>query len=83
MRGESTPRRKPHPDPVHRALELLEVAPSEAVIVGDSPHDVQAGREAGVATCGVTYGLTPRAAIEAAQPQYLIDALQELQRWVE
>ena len=81
--GESTPRRKPHPEPVHRAVELLGVAPSEALIVGDSPHDIQAGRTAGLATCGVTYGLTPRRGLEAARPDYLIDALQELTRWVE
>ncbi|HEU0052457.1 MAG TPA: HAD-IA family hydrolase, partial [Longimicrobium sp.] len=31
---------KPHPEPVLAALEKLSVAPEEAVMVGDSPHDL-------------------------------------------
>ena len=80
--GESTARRKPHPEPVLKALELLEVAAEEAMIVGDSPHDIEAGRQAGLHTCGVTYGLTPRAAVEATRPDHLIDAMQELLPYV-
>ena len=76
--GESTAQRKPHPEPVLKAMALLEVAAGEAMIVGDSPHDITAGREAGLKTCGVTYGLTPRAAVEAARPDYLIATMREL-----
>ena len=80
--GESTAQRKPHPAPVLKALELLEAAPQEAVIVGDSPHDIEAGRQAGLTTCAVTYGLTARAALEAARPDHVMETMQELVRCV-
>jgi pyrophosphatase PpaX len=44
---------KPHPAPVQRALQALNVAPSHAWFVGDSPHDVGSGRAAGVRTAVV------------------------------
>jgi HAD superfamily hydrolase (TIGR01509 family) len=41
--------RKPHPAPIERALELLKVAPGEAVFVGDDPRwDVAGAKRAGV-----------------------------------
>ena len=53
---DSCTRHKPHPEPVERALALLGAAPQNALFVGDSPHDVESGREAGVFTIGVSWG---------------------------
>jgi pyrophosphatase PpaX len=53
---DSCTRHKPHPEPVERALALLRSAPADAIFVGDSPHDVESGRAAGVRTIGVTWG---------------------------
>jgi pyrophosphatase PpaX len=53
---DSTARHKPHPEPVERALTLLRTAARDAIFVGDSPHDVEAGRGAAVYTIGVTWG---------------------------
>jgi HAD superfamily hydrolase (TIGR01509 family) len=39
---------KPAPDIVHAALQRARVAPSEAVMIGDTPYDVAAARSAGV-----------------------------------
>ncbi|WP_447038855.1 HAD family hydrolase [Streptomyces sp. DSM 118878] len=41
-------RLKPHPDCVYRALNALGAAPAETVMVGDTPSDLRAAREAGV-----------------------------------
>ncbi len=55
--GDEVARPKPDPDPVERALAQLGLAPSLRVtFVGDSSHDVHAGRDAGVHTIGVTWG---------------------------
>lgn len=59
---------KPHPEPVLFALEKLGVRPEEALFVGDSPHDVAAGKAAGTRTAGVLWGPFPREALERAQP---------------
>jgi pyrophosphatase PpaX len=53
---DSCTRHKPHPEPVERALALLGARAVNAIFVGDSPHDVEAGRAAEVYTIGVTWG---------------------------
>ncbi len=54
MVGSSdVPRAKPAPDMVHRACELLGVAPEESVVVGDSAYDRQAAGAAGARFIGV------------------------------
>ena len=69
---------KPHPEPVERALALLGAARSNALFVGDSPHDVQSGRAAKVYTVGVTWGAFHRAEMEASGADVVIDRVSEL-----
>jgi HAD superfamily hydrolase (TIGR01509 family) len=47
---------KPHPDLVETALAQADEPPQEAVMVGDTPWDVQAARKAGVETVAVLTG---------------------------
>ena len=51
---------------------------ASAVIVGDGDTDIEAGKRAGVMTCGVTYGLGDKSDLIAAAPDLLIDDLTEL-----
>lgn len=52
---------KPSPDGIMRICEGLGIPPARALMVGDSPTDMQAGRAAGVAGCiGVTSGVSRR-----------------------
>jgi pyrophosphatase PpaX len=69
---------KPHPEPVLHALQRLAIAAEEAVFVGDSPHDIHAGRAAGTWTAGVLWGPFPHATLEAAQPDFLLDAQEDV-----
>jgi HAD superfamily hydrolase (TIGR01509 family) len=46
--GDDADQSKPAPDIVHAALQRAKVAPSEAVMIGDTPYDVAAARRAGV-----------------------------------
>jgi phosphoglycolate phosphatase len=55
--GDSFATKKPDPEGLVDILASEHAPPAEALIVGDSSNDVLAGRAAGVATCGVTYGL--------------------------
>ena len=54
--GDSTPARKPDPLPLLHALEQLDATPAEAVMVGDSINDFEAGQGAGTATIMVDWG---------------------------
>ena len=69
---------KPHPEPVLFALRELGVAPEEALFVGDSPHDVAAGRGAGTRTAAALWGPFPRAALEMARPDALLTVQQDV-----
>ena len=69
---------KPHPEPVERALALLGVAPGDAIFVGDSPHDVESGRAAGVATVGVAWGAFTRDELERSGADVVIDRVEDL-----
>jgi pyrophosphatase PpaX len=69
---------KPHPEPVLRALELLDMPASTCLFVGDSHHDVHCGKAAGVATAGVTWGPFDRAHLEVACPDHYCATPEEL-----
>ncbi|MEO0085067.1 MAG: HAD-IA family hydrolase [candidate division WOR-3 bacterium] len=69
---------KPSPEPVLEVTEALGVVPHEALMVGDSELDILAGRAAGTATCGVTYGFRPAAYLASFQPDYMIARFSDL-----
>jgi phosphoglycolate phosphatase len=75
--GNSFQTKKPDPLGLNRLLGELEVAPPRALMVGDSAVDVQTARNAGVRSCGVTYGLQPET-FQQHPPDLLIDSLEEL-----
>lgn len=74
--------RKPSPEHVLAALTLLGASPAEAVMVGDGPTDVRAGRGAGVATCGVSWGYRPVAELEEAGVEHLVTSVADLGSWL-
>jgi len=76
--GDSGWDKKPDPSCLNHLLAAFKVEPEKAVIVGDGRTDIEAGKAAGVHTCGVTYGLCGKAELAAAQPDFLIDDLCEL-----
>ena len=81
--AESTARNKPHPEPVLLACERLGVAPADALFVGDSPHDVEAGKAAGARTVAALWGFFPRSELEAAGAEVYLDDVAELPTLVE
>ena len=64
---------KPHPEPVLKALELLGAGPERAVFFGDSVHDMNSGRAAGVETAAVLWGPFGRADLEPSKPDHWIE----------
>jgi phosphoglycolate phosphatase len=76
--GDSAAEKKPHPALLTMGLERFQTAASRALMVGDGDTDVEAGKRAGVMTCGVTYGLGDRSRLLAAKPDLVIGHLTEL-----
>jgi len=73
--GDTCPERKPHPAPLLRAMEGLGIPPERVLMVGDSPVDIEAGKRAGVSTCGVLWGFGDPA---ASAPDVLLSDPSEL-----
>jgi pyrophosphatase PpaX len=69
---------KPHPEPVLRALEHLGAPAADAVFIGDSRHDIECGRAAGVKTAAVLWGPFDRAHLADLQPDYWLERPQDL-----
>lgn len=76
--GDSATEKKPHPALLNLVLQRFQIPAARALIVGDSDTDVQAGKRAGVITCGVTCGLGNKDDLIAAQPDFLIVDLIQL-----
>ena len=70
--GDTTPAKKPDPQPLHHALGELACAPEEAVMVGDSPADAGAARAAGTGLALVTFGYS-QVPIAELNPDRLIE----------
>ena len=51
---------------------------TETLMVGDTDNDIHAGKRAGIATCGVTYGSLSKEQIQKLEPDFVIGSLPEL-----
>jgi phosphoglycolate phosphatase len=75
--GNSFPTKKPDPLGVLTILGEAGIAADKALMVGDSSVDVLTGRNAGMWTCGVTYGFAPQTLADVP-PDVLIESPREL-----
>lgn len=56
--GDTRPHKKPHPDPLLYIADCLKMDPSRAMMIGDSPQDVEAAKMAGMYCVGIVNGFT-------------------------
>lgn len=69
---------KPHPEPVLKALEHLGAPAPDTVFIGDSRHDIECGRAAGVKVAAVLWGPFDRAHLEDLNPDYWLERPEDL-----
>jgi HAD superfamily hydrolase (TIGR01509 family) len=69
---------KPEPDLVNAALELAGGSPDDAIMVGDTPWDVEAAGRAGVATVAVRTGGFAVSELEEAGAVAVFESVAEL-----
>ena len=69
--------RKPDPAPLFKALEYFNEVPDNAVMIGDSDLDVQAGKNAGTKTIRAVYGFHAEN-LHNPEPDYIIKDIGEL-----
>ena len=71
-------RSKPHPLMLLELLEQLAVAPAQALMVGDTLHDLNMATNAGVASIAVDYGAHSRARLLSAAPLAYISRFSDI-----
>lgn len=78
--ASETVNHKPHPEPVLKALRILDVVPENAVMIGDQAVDVEAARSAGVRSILIDHEYTKesREAAEAAHADLLCSNASEV-----
>ena len=75
--GEVIPERKPDPTPLYYVLDKLQVSKDDAVMVGDSNNDIEAGNNANMTTVFFSYGYNRKAPKEL-KFDYGFDSFNEL-----
>ena len=73
---------KPHPDMLLYLMKALEVDPRRTLMIGDTTHDLEMARSAGVSALAVGYGAHTPASLEAHGPLACVMSFAELTGWV-
>ena len=73
---------KPHPGMVLEILDELGVTADEAVVVGDTTHDLRMAANAGVTGVAVCSGSHPRDELLALEPATCLESAAELPAWL-
>ena len=77
------PRNKPSPDMIHAVLREMNLSPGEVVFVGDTPADVETGKQAGVDVYALPTGFHSKFELSQKKPRRMLKNLKELVKAVE
>ena len=77
---ETTP--KPHPAMLLELMEALQIEKRNTLMVGDTTHDLEMARAAGVDALAVTYGAHPEDGLRACSPLGCFPSVQALGAWL-
>lgn len=75
---DDTARHKPHPEPLHKALDALGAKVEAAVMVGDHTMDVECGKRAGMKTVGLLREDRPTDFFAQMAPDFVARDLREV-----
>lgn len=73
---------KPHPAMLLELMEEIEVLREQVLMIGDTSHDLEMARSAGVDAVAVAYGAHPGEALRALAPRAVVASVGELQAWI-
>ena len=69
---------KPHPEPLQKAMKILDAKPHQTIMVGDNHHDIVGGRNASTLTAGVAWSAKGKDYLQQFQPDFMLDTMQDL-----
>jgi phosphoglycolate phosphatase len=73
---------KPHPAMLLELMEEFSMENTQLLMVGDTSHDLEMARAAGVDAVAVAYGAHPEAGLRACGPLECFSDVSSLQRWL-
>ena len=73
---------KPDPRMLHELMREFGADPERTLMIGDTTHDLQMARNAGVASVGVSYGAHEPHDFGALGPRYIAHSVAGLNRWL-
>jgi phosphoglycolate phosphatase len=73
---------KPHPAMLEQIMDELGVVPERTLMVGDTTHDLQMAKNAGVASLAVSFGAHPASALEAESPLACVHTPADFVAWL-
>lgn len=73
---------KPNPGMLHRLLEQTGVDVRRALMIGDTTHDLEMARAAGMARLAAAYGAHPRESLLACEPVACVEKYADLHEWL-
>ena len=72
---------KPNPAMLLEIMDELGVTPGNTLMIGDTTHDLQMARNAGVDAVAMTHGAHPETELRALAPLALVDDFAALRAW--
>jgi len=69
---------KPHPEMLHEILQQLNFSPAQALMIGDSEHDLKMANNANVSSIGVTQGVHDTTTLAKLNPLTCLSNITEL-----
>jgi phosphoglycolate phosphatase len=73
---------KPHPAMLLELMDELNAPKERTLMIGDTSHDLEMARAAGVDALAVTYGAHPEAGLRACEPLACMENVQALKEWL-
>jgi len=73
---------KPHPGMLLDLMNQVGANPAETLMIGDTTHDLELARNAGVDALAVAYGAHPSEGLERERPLATLHSIAELRAWL-
>ena len=73
---------KPHPAMLLELMDELKASPQQTLMIGDTSHDLEMARAAGVDALAVTYGAHAAEGLRACAPLGCFSSVKELDEWL-
>lgn len=80
--ADDVQRPKPDPECVNYILEALHCSREVAIMVGDTRTDILTAKNAGIATCAVTYGIGTLEELQLCKPDFIVETIMQLKQIV-